>query len=58
MTIKFIPSDKGVILEEREQQDKLVLSMLRCIFNKLNRLELQLEFLTDEKIENGDGDIL
>jgi hypothetical protein len=58
MAIKFIPEDKGVIIEGRELQDKLVLDMLKCLVNKMNRVELQLEKLTGEEIDCDDGDIM
>jgi hypothetical protein len=58
MAIKFVPDDKGVVLEGREANDAHILNMLKCIFNKLNRVELQLEKLTDEAIDQDDGDIL
>ena len=57
MAIKFIPEDKGVNIEGRDAYDQQVLSLLKCMVNKLNRLELQLEHLTDEQIDR-DGDIL
>jgi hypothetical protein len=58
MAIKFVPSDKGVKLEDRDGHDKQVLSLLKYLANKLNRLELQLEKLTDQEIDPDDGDIL
>ena len=57
MAIKFIPEDKGVTVEGNEAYDQQVLALLKCMVNKLNRLELQLEHLTDEQIDR-DGDIL
>ena len=58
MAIKFIPSNRKVTIEGGEVHEKAVLSLLRCLVNKVNRVELQLEKLTEEPIDSDDGDIL
>lgn len=58
MAIKFIPENISVKLEGREVQDKLVLSALNRIIARLDRLEMQLEFITDEAVDTDNGDRL
>jgi len=58
MTIKFIPSNQGVKLLDREKQDKMIIDLLKCTINGLKRVELQLEKLTEEEIDPDDGDKL
>lgn len=58
MAIRFVPDDKGVVLEGQEAFEKQSLSLLKCLINKVNRVELQLEKLTEESIDQDDGDIL
>lgn len=58
MAIKFIPSNKEVIISGEDTFKASILSLLCVTVNKLNRLELQLEKLTDEEVDSDDGDIL
>ena len=58
MTIKFLPEDKGVIIEAEDDFRKQLLSLLVCTVNGLNRVELQLEKLTEDKIDPDDGRLL
>jgi hypothetical protein len=58
MAIRFIPSSKNVILEGRDAHDKEVISLLKCLINRVNRVEKQLEILTEDEIDTDDGDII
>ena len=58
MAIKFIPSNQEVTLAGQEEHQKALLSLLRCAINGLNRVEKQLEKLTDESIDDDEGTII
>jgi hypothetical protein len=58
MAIKFVPRSTKVSLEGQEAYEKMVLSLLKCAINGLNRVELQLEKITDEEIDQDDGNII
>lgn len=58
MAIKFVRSNQGVKLLDREEYDTAVLNLLKCAINGLHRVELQLEKLTDDEIDSDDGKLL
>ena len=55
MAIKFIPSSKRVTVEGQEEFQTRVLSALSCIADRVRKVELQLEILTDDQIDDEEG---
>ena len=51
MAIKFIPQEKGVVVEGEEAFKSEMASLLACMINGLHRVELQLETLTGDAVE-------
>lgn len=55
-SILFIPTDTEVTLNTAAR-DAEFKTLFKCMLNKLNRLELQLEKITDEEVDHDEGDI-
>ena len=58
MAIKFIPSNPEVAITGNEVHEKSLVALLKCVINGLNRVEKQLEKLTDEEIDQDDGRLI
>jgi len=58
MAIKFIPSSDKVQLVGQEAHEAELKSLLTCAINGIHRVELQLEKLTDDKIDSDDGRLM
>ena len=52
MSIPFIPSNQEVILKGQKPHEEELISVLTDLILAVNKLEQQLEFITNEKIED------
>lgn len=58
MAIRFQPMETEVTVKGQEANEKMVISLLRCLIIRINRVELQLAHLTGEEIDEDDGEKL
>ena len=56
MSIKFIPFDTEISLKGQKAWEREVIVKLECLEVAITKLEKQLEFVTEEKVEIDSGD--
>ena len=55
MAIKFKPLSNEVKVVGQEAHQAQLLSLMRCILNEVNKVQKQLEKITDQEIDHDDG---